>query len=300
MIRSRNLTLVDARSTWQALQDGGLTVIECGWGSLDPYQKGHLPGAVYLDSGEFEADLDLEPRNWWNLRPIPDVLSCLAGSGISKHRTVFVYSRDSLAAARLVWVLLLAGHLDVRWLDGGLSAWQRAGFPLESGRGTRTLAVEFEQANYSNPEFCWSIDQVLTSSDFYLVDIRSKAEHLGYTSGYSYFDRAGHIPGSIWGGGGSDSNSLEDFFGSDGRLKPLEKIGDFWTSLGLTPEGQSVFYCGTGWRASVAFLCAYLLGWRNIAVLDGGWFEWSAKCQVPGSPNRTSCSRYRPTGPPIT
>jgi rhodanese-related sulfurtransferase len=37
-----------------------------------------------------------------------------------------------------------------------------------------------------------------------------------------------------------------------------------------------VFYCGTGWRASLAFFYAWLMGWEQIAVFDGGWFEWSS------------------------
>jgi thiosulfate/3-mercaptopyruvate sulfurtransferase len=36
------------------------------------------------------------------------------------------------------------------------------------------------------------------------------------------------------------------------------------------------FYCGTGWRASLAFFYAWLMGWEHISVYDGGWFEWSS------------------------
>jgi thiosulfate/3-mercaptopyruvate sulfurtransferase len=36
-----------------------------------------------------------------------------------------------------------------------------------------------------------------------------------------------------------------------------------------------VFYCGTGWRASLAFFYAWLMNWQRIGVYDGGWCEWS-------------------------
>jgi hypothetical protein len=43
-----------------------------------------------------------------------------------------------------------------------------------------------------------------------------------------------------------------------------------------------VFYCGTGWRASLAFWYALELGLGECAsVYDGGWWEWSAD---PGNP----------------
>jgi len=41
------------------------------------------------------------------------------------------------------------------------------------------------------------------------------------------------------------------------------------------------FYCGTGWRASEAFLYACWLGWKNISIYDGGWLEWSAQADNP-------------------
>jgi thiosulfate/3-mercaptopyruvate sulfurtransferase len=40
-------------------------------------------------------------------------------------------------------------------------------------------------------------------------------------------------------------------------------------------DQRAAFYCGTGWRASEAFFYAYLMGWSQIAVYDGGWLEWS-------------------------
>jgi thiosulfate/3-mercaptopyruvate sulfurtransferase len=39
---------------------------------------------------------------------------------------------------------------------------------------------------------------------------------------------------------------------------------------------QIAFYCGTGWRASLAFFYAWLMGWQRISVYDGGWLEWSS------------------------
>ena len=37
----------------------------------------------------------------------------------------------------------------------------------------------------------------------------------------------------------------------------------------------ALFYCGTGWRASLAFFYAWLMNWERIGVYDGSWCEWS-------------------------
>ncbi|WP_249925738.1 rhodanese-like domain-containing protein, partial [Escherichia coli] len=41
------------------------------------------------------------------------------------------------------------------------------------------------------------------------------------------------------------------------------------------------FYCGTGWRASETFMYARAMGWKNVSVYDGGWYEWSGNPQNP-------------------
>ena len=64
------------------------------------------------------------------------------------------------------------------------------------------------------------------------------------------------------------------------KKKAIQQVGteiaDEWIEGGIIPEKHIAFYCGTGWRGSEAFMNAYLMGWPNISVYDGGWFEWSS------------------------
>jgi thiosulfate/3-mercaptopyruvate sulfurtransferase len=53
------------------------------------------------------------------------------------------------------------------------------------------------------------------------------------------------------------------------------EIEKMWAEVGIKPNKHNSFYCGTGWRGSEAFFNALLMGWSNISVFDGGWFEWS-------------------------
>jgi len=74
---------------------------------------------------------------------------------------------------------------------------------------------------------------------------------------------------------------LEDFRNWDGTMRDYKLIEENWRQWGITREQRVAFYCGTGWRASEAFFYAYVMGWSNICVYDGGWLEWSMD---PGNP----------------
>lgn len=51
-----------------------------------------------------------------------------------------------------------------------------------------------------------------------------------------------------------------------------------WTELqigGPDQQAQIVFYCGSGWRSSMAWFISELLGYKDCRSYDGGWLEWS-------------------------
>jgi len=78
---------------------------------------------------------------------------------------------------------------------------------------------------------------------------------------------------------------MEDLENPEGTLKSPGAAADRWGKAGVVPEKRIIFfYCGTGWRASLAFWDAWLLGWPRIAVYDPGWYEWS---RDPGNPVAT-------------
>ncbi|MFA9219469.1 MAG: sulfurtransferase, partial [Sphingomonadaceae bacterium] len=112
-----------------------------------------------------------------------------------------------------------------------------------------------------------------------LASIRSWAEFSGQTSGYSYIAARGEIPGARWGRAGADGdvNSMSAYHDASGCMLAPAVIAGFWRDSGILPQQQVAFYCGTGWRASLAFFYAWLMGWERISVFDGGWYEWSQR-----------------------
>ena len=91
-------------------------LLEVACDGLQAYGSGHIPGARYLDTRQFEQ------LPFWNVRPLADLLPVLQQAGIGPDSTVILYSRNMLAAARVAQILLTVGVQDVRLLDGGLPA----------------------------------------------------------------------------------------------------------------------------------------------------------------------------------
>ena len=72
---------------------------------------------------------------------------------------------------------------------------------------------------------------------------------------------------------------MNEYINTDGKFKDLWEIEEMWNKLGITRDKKLIFYCGTGWRSSVAFFYAYLLGWKEFSNFDGSWYEWSMGSQ---------------------
>jgi len=220
------------------------------------------------------------------------LLALLLKLGIRHDTTVIVYGRNLAAAARAAHLLLYAGVSDVRFLDGGFHGWTRAGLPCAAGPAPHSpSATDFGTVFPACPHYLINLRQAQALSQqasAALVSIRTWDEFTGKTSGYSYISAKGDIPGARWGqaGQGSDVNDMSAFHDAEKRLRRAHDITEFWRLEGIHPGLQTVFYCGTGWRASLAFYCAWLMGWERISVFDGGWFEWSENSPCP------SCQKH--------
>lgn len=258
---------------------GEWKVIEAGWGTPKKYLLSHIPGAGYIDTNEVEN----EPL--WNKVSDEQLKAMLAKHGIRHDTTVVLYGRDVYAAARVAQIMLYAGVKDVRLLDGGWQTWSDSGLPVERGLPAKVQpAADFGAPIPGQPQLMLDMEQarrLLHRNDASLVSIRSWPEFIGTTSGYSYIKPKGEIAGARWGHAGSDSTHMEDFHNPDGTMRSEADITAMWKSWKITPDQQVAFYCGTGWRASETFMYARAMGWKNVGVYDGGWYEWSADPKNP-------------------
>ncbi|MBJ3813951.1 sulfurtransferase [Shimwellia pseudoproteus] len=257
-----------------AKPQGDWKVFEAGWGAPKRYLLSHIPGAGYIDTNEVES----EPL--WNTVSAPALKAMLAKHGVRHDTTVILYSRDVYAAARVAQIMLYAGVSDVRLLDGGWQTWSAADLPVERGLPSpQPPAADFGVTIPAQPQLMLNTEQaraLLHRNDASLVSIRSWPEFIGTTSGYSYIKPKGDIAGARWGHAGSDSTHMEDFHNPDGTMRSAGDIESMWAGWHIRPDQQVAFYCGTGWRAAETFMYARAMGWKNIALYDGGWYEWSS------------------------
>ncbi|HAH57011.1 MAG TPA: thiosulfate sulfurtransferase, partial [Bacteroidales bacterium] len=84
---------------------------------------------------------------------------------------------------------------------------------------------------------------------------------------------------------------MENYRNVDHTMREYHETQAFWNAAGITPDKRLAFYCGTGWRGSEAFFNAWLMGYPDVAVFDGGWFEWS---NHPENPYETGIPEARP------
>ncbi len=250
-------------------------LFEVGFGALSAFLADHIPGAAYLDTAELEC------APLWNKVDDAVLTALLLRHGVRHDSTVILYGRNNLAAARAAHLFLYAGVADVRLLDGGFTAWRALGLPGEAGPGRVHPGVaDFGAAVPAHPAWLLDIGQARQAQQVdpaSLVSVRTWREYMGHTSGYTYIDARGDIPGALWGRilNDDDINGMSEFHGPDGRMAGEDAIRRIWADAGIHPGRRAVFYCGTGWRASLAFFYAWLMGWEQIAVYDGGWCEWS-------------------------
>ena len=250
-----------------------LKVLDVSWGDGLRYQTGHIPGALHMDTGSIES----EPL--WNIREPGWLERELLKLGIQVHTPVVVYGDDMMAAARAVFVLRYAGVRDVRLLNGGWKAWVESGYPIERKVSQPIAVSSFGTEIPARPDILAdteTVEQFLKDDQEILVSVRSLAEYQGKTSGYNYIDKAGRIPGALWGRSGSDPYNMEAYINPDNTLREYHDLEGYWQALDIDPDDNVTFYCGTGWRASLAWFAASLMNYKNIAVYDGGWMEWSS------------------------
>ncbi|MFN0109894.1 MAG: sulfurtransferase [Blastocatellia bacterium] len=246
-------------------------IVEASWAKPEAakdYLAGHIPSAIHLNTDDVENGY---PR--WLLRPVNELHQVVGRLGITPETTVIVYSKQTIAAARIWWTLMYAGVSDVRVLNGGVEDWKAAGFPTET-----TIRTP-QPVSFSAPvreELLATTDYVRThlNDKIQLADVRSREEFIGQISGYDYVNFKGRIPGAINLGNADDSARL--YQNADGTLRNSSEIQRMWAQAGIEKNDREViFYCGSGWRSSLAFLHAWTMELEHIRNYSDGWAGWS-------------------------
>ena len=272
-------------------------ILEASWAKAadaKDYRAGHLPGAIHLNTDEFENGYPT-----WHLRSVRELQRVIGAHGITPSTTVIVYSQQTIAAARAWWVLHYAGVTDVRLLNGGMRAWTAAGYPVETAVNTPRPAKFVARPRMAALATMAYVSARVHDQKAILADARSQKEFVGEISGYDYMEFKGRLPTAINIGDADDAARL--YVNADGSLRPADEISAWWAKTGLTNDGREViFYCGSGWRSSLTFLYAWVLGFDKVRNYSDGWGGWSTvylpdkrvKGGTPGWRQRRSANPY--------
>lgn len=256
-------------------------IFECSWGGIDvaeDYKNGHVPTAVHINTDEFEEG------PLWNRKSDADIEQAILDNGVTKDTVVIVYGADTTPASRVGLIMKYAGVEDVRLLDGGYQAWADSGLEVETTINEKQPIESFGVTVPANPDLIIDMEEaraILADENGRLCSIRSWVEYIGETSGYSYIEPKGRIDGAIYAYAGSDPWHMEDYRNIDNTMVNYGFMEARWAEQGITADTENSFYCGTGWRAAETWFYAYALGWENISLYDGGWYEWSSYPENP-------------------
>lgn len=239
------------------------------------YAQSHIPHAHFVD---IEADLSGEKTAQTGRHPLPDfeVLSeKLRALGMNHDTQIVAYDdAGGMMAARAWWLLRALGHEAVAVLNGGMAAWERAGFALTDEVPTAPTAGDFQR----KPALMRvrTADEVLSqleSGEQILLDARSPERYRGETEPIDPI--AGHIPSAL---NAFCASNLQ----ADGTFKPAAELRALWLNL-LGDELESemdrvVHYCGSGITASHNLLSMHIAGLdvsaNGASLYAGSWSDW--------------------------
>ncbi len=276
-------TLVGAADLAHHLHDARWRVFDCSFDLVHPhagelaYREVHIPGAIYA---HLERDLSgpLTGRN--GRHPLPDparFAARLSEWGVGNDTQVVVYDdAGGTYAVRLWWMLRWLGHDAVALLDGGINAWEAAGYETSDAETKHPHAVFVPRLR---PEMAVDVRFVESQSardGVRLLDARNPQRFRGENE--TLDPVGGHIPGAV-------NRFFKDNLLPDGRFKPAEVLrGEYQALLAGRGASEVVHSCGSGVTACHNLLAMEVAGLAGSRIYPGSWSEW---CADPARPVAT-------------
>lgn len=266
-------TLVSAQDTLEHLEDPNWRIIDCQFDLKDKshgyqsYRKEHIPSAIYAD---LENDLSSPISANSGRHPLPavsDICEKFSKWGIQTNTQVIVYDNVfGSYAARLWWLLKWLGHRKVAVLNGGLTFWKQAGYPLTSKMPTVNPVDFSAQPNMSMMVDTNYIANTLSTSVLTLIDVRDSERYKGLQEPID--KAAGHIPGAInipW------KTNLDQ----NGLYLNSSQLQTQYQEILKNQESQNlVFMCGSGVSACHSLVALENIGISHTKLYPGSWSEW--------------------------
>ena len=257
------------------LADPDLRIVEvCSLRDDKTYHEGHIPGAMWL----YWKTACWHETNREFVTPA-EMAKLFGGMGIGPQSTVVLYGDPVQYGSYAFWAFTMAGHKNLRLLDGGRRKWVNEKRPL-SRNVPHFPAVEYPEPKGTSAMRVGRRDvrDNLGQARRLILDVRSPEEYTGKrVSEYTFAvdhgaERTGRIPGAV-------HLYFKELLNEDDSFKSPEQLRHVLAAAGIAPEqfDDVVCYCRLSHRATIAWIAlSEILGYEKAKIYDGSWTEWGS------------------------
>jgi len=265
-----------ATTQWlkQHIEDRDLIVVDV---RTDAHFDGRLiPGAIRLPWSIFRYNNTAlnEGSLFVGVHRAQDILG---KHGIGRTHTIVLYdavARDGGATASyLFWVLDILGHANTMILEGGIDAWEAAGYDLISKpRQASPILYQAPMEEIRGRELIDGDDvyRQLGDTHYQIIDVRSPAEYKGEKGTRDLQGNAlklGHIPTAV-----NIDYTLNWRDPQSKKIKPYSALQNLYR--GLDPQKSVIVYCNSGRRSSFSYFVLRLMGIDSVTTYEPSWKQW--------------------------
>ncbi len=223
----------------------------------------------------------------------------LGEHGIGRTHTIVLYdsvARDGGATASyLFWVLDILGHENKSILEGGIDAWEAAGYDLDSKpRQLPPILYQAPMQEIHGQDLIDGNDLYRQLGDPYyqIIDVRTAAEYNGEKGTRDLRGnglKLGHIPTAV--------NIDYTLNWRDTATKQIKSYAALQALYrGLDPQKAVIVYCNSGRRSSFSYYVLRLMGIDDVYTYEPSWKQWGKPANF--FPVETTVNRLTGSGLP--
>ena len=238
-------------------------------------KKGHVKGAIAMTWQDIANVANNNPGDeGWGHILAPDELSKKLGElGIDKNKEIILYSTANAGwgeDGRILWELKTAGFDNLKMVDGGYQAIEKAGIETDKEE-VKLDPVEVEISNINRENVIDTKELTENIKNYKIVDSREKEE---YDGAVLYGEaKGGHLPGAV-------NVPYSSLYNEDGFLKSNDEIEKIFEDLGFNKDDEIVTYCTGGIRSAYMQLVLEMLGYNKVKNYEGSYYNWAKVNEV--------------------